>query len=248
MGPRAIDDTDRRHGGAAARSAHIAGGPHSDVPPAPDTPFRSRGEFPGGDMAHSTYPAPSQRSGSADRSTTADHRAGHGSPGGAARYDTGRERPPTAPVLDPTTLYLSRPPTWDAAPGHSGGPSGRPAAGTEPSQPGRTPRSAAAGDVRRAVEVTLRLVLEVLDRRRRPQQLASVAARSVVDSVGTIARTAPPGRNLGTAALRRIHITPAGDAAAEVCATYVRGRRTLAIAGRFEYRRGWWICTALHLA
>ncbi|MDN5759978.1 MAG: Rv3235 family protein [Tomitella sp.] len=124
-------------------------------------------------------------------------------------------------------------------------PSGRPDTG---GQPARAARAAAASEVRRRVEVTLRLVLEVLDRRRRPDQLKAFAERSVVDSVSAIARTAPPGRTLGTAVLRRIHITSAGEHAAEICATYVRGRRTLAIAGRFERRKGAWTCTALHLA
>lgn len=213
-------------------------------------------------MAHSTHPAPSRQSGFPARSTvSAGHHAEDGPPVDGAQRDAVGDRPRTAPVLEPTMLYLSRPPTWDAPAGAADGPRrtlpegtgrgrGEPAVGSGPgrSRPGRTPRSGAAGDVRRTVELTLRLVLEVLDRRRRPQQLTSFAARSVVDSVGRIARTAPPGRNLGTAALRRIHITPAGDTAAEVCATYVRGRRTLAIAGRFEYRRGSWVCTALHLA
>ena len=102
--------------------------------------------------------------------------------------------------------------------------------------------------MRQRVEVTLRLVLEVLDRRRRPSQLSGFAERAVVDSVGTLAGTAPPGHGLGTAVLRRIHISPAGERAAEICATYARGRRILAIAGRFEHRRGQWTCTALHLA
>src|SRR5699024_7325714 len=110
----------------------------------------------------------------------------------------------------------------------------RPASGP---QPARTAGSTAAIEVRRRGEVTLRLVLEVLDRRRRPDQLKAFAVRSVVDSVSTIALTTPPGRELGTAILRRIHITSAGEHAAEICATYVRGRRTLAIAGRFERRK-----------
>lgn len=180
--------------------------------------------------------------------------------------------PASVPVLDPTMRYLSRPPSWaippeqameqvrraarsssgtrtetTGAPTGSGTPppSGRPDTG---GQPARAARAAAASEVRRRVEVTLRLVLEVLDRRRRPDQLKAFAERSVVDSVSAIARTAPPGRTLGTAVLRRIHITSAGEHAAEICATYVRGRRTLAIAGRFERRKGAWTCTALHLA
>lgn len=112
----------------------------------------------------------------------------------------------------------------------------------------RTQHGEAAAQVRRRVEVTLRLALEVLDLRRRPEHLKGFAERGVIDMVHRLARTAPPGRELGGAVLRRIHITSAGAAAAEICATYARGRRTLAIAGRFERRRGEWVCTALHLA
>ncbi|QDQ96805.1 Rv3235 family protein [Tomitella fengzijianii] len=168
------------------------------------------------------------------------------------------------PVLDPTMRYLSRPPARPApaqnhlraasAPAPSSPPTAPTAAIPSPQAPSartRVPRTrdaATAAEVRRKVEVTLRLVLEVLDLRRRPEQLEGFADASVLGMIRKLSRTSPPGRHLGSAVLRRIHITSAGAGAAEICATYVRGRRTLAIAGRFERKRGTWICTALHLA
>ncbi|GAA4808761.1 Rv3235 family protein [Tomitella cavernea] len=163
------------------------------------------------------------------------------------------------PVLDSTMRYLSRPPnrpvpaadvpptaTAQAPSSAQDVSSNRATAPVRTRAPGT--RDAAAVEVRRRVEVTLRLVLEVLDLRRRPEHLEGFVDASVLGMVRKLARTSPPGRQLGSAVLRRIHITSAGAGAAEICATYVRGRRTLAIAGRFERKRGAWVCTALHLA
>lgn len=155
-------------------------------------------------------------------------------------------RPGSVPLLDPAMRYLARPPAPGTRP-PAAPPRTAAARAAAPAAPRRGGTSSAA-HVRRRVETALRLVLEVLDRRRRPQHLAPFADAVVVDAAARLARTGPPGHALGAAALRRIHITAAGTDAAEVCATYERGRRTLAIAGRFEARGGTWVCTALHLA
>ncbi|WP_182359320.1 Rv3235 family protein [Tomitella gaofuii] len=158
----------------------------------------------------------------------------------------------SVPVLDATMRYLSRPPDRRVpaadAPQSVTTPSPAPARRPTRTRAPRTQDAAAAVEVRRRVEVTLRLVLEVLDLRRRPEHLEGFADTAVLGMVRKLARTSPPGRQLGSAVLRRIHIASAGPGAAEICATYVRGRRTLAIAGRFERKRGAWVCTALHLA
>lgn len=116
----------------------------------------------------------------------------------------------------------------------------RPAAPTQP--------SSSAIEVRRMVEGLLRLTLEIVDRRRRPEQLRDLATASVVDAMAALALSRPPGRELGSATLRKIRIVSAGDAAAEICASYTRGPRVFAIAGRVERRRDTWVATTLLLA
>lgn len=111
-----------------------------------------------------------------------------------------------------------------------------------------SPGSASAVEVRRSVEGLLRLALEILDRRRRPEQLKGMATQPVIDALTALSLAAPPGRELGTAVLRKIRIVSAGDRAAEICASYARGPRVFAIAGRVERRRDRWVATTLMLA
>lgn len=122
----------------------------------------------------------------------------------------------------------------------------------------RVDASAPAPDARRFAELALRLTLEVLDRRRQPPQLRPMLAQAPFDLVVTLARTDAPGRRLGAARLRRIHLRPTGPGGTEVFGSYVRGDRTFALAGRLEYTpaapgtggtgtRGGWTFTSLQI-
>lgn len=97
-------------------------------------------------------------------------------------------------------------------------------------------------DARRGAEQAFRLLLEVLDRRRPAEHMDKLFAPGVVEPVKTIVRTRPPGLRLGTASLRRVHVSRAAPNAAEVFATYNRGQRVFAVAARLELR------TARHTA
>ncbi len=93
-------------------------------------------------------------------------------------------------------------------------------------------------------DMALRRVLEVVDRRRPPTQLRSLMSQLLLDAV--IASTA--SRHGTTASLRRVGLRPATSPdAAELFATYTRGERIRAIAGRIELRSGRWQLTALQL-
>ena len=89
-------------------------------------------------------------------------------------------------------------------------------------------------------DATLRRVLEVIDRRRPIAQLRPLLAPALIDTVVSLTR-APAGRD-GAAVLRRVRLRTAGfddagPSAAEVFATYTRGRRVRAIAARIEVSR-----------
>jgi hypothetical protein len=93
-------------------------------------------------------------------------------------------------------------------------------------------------------DMALRRVLEVVDRRRPPAQLRSLMSQLLVDAVIVTAGT----RHRTTASLRRVGLRPAASTeAAELFATYTRGARVRAIAGRIELRSGRWQLTALQL-
>ncbi|EME14702.1 Rv3235 family protein [Rhodococcus triatomae] len=91
-----------------------------------------------------------------------------------------------------------------------------------------------APDCRRFCELTLRTVLEVLDRRRNTSALGGLLAPVPLDLVAALTRVGAPGRSLGAAVLRRVHVSSSGPNSAEVFGTYVRGPRTFAIACRVE--------------
>lgn len=115
-----------------------------------------------------------------------------------------------------------------------------------PSPPRESPPPRAAAVF---ADSALRRILEVADRRRPVAQLRPLLAPTLIDAVVTITRSASPD---GTAVLRRVRlrtVTAAhGEAtAAEVFATYTRGRRVRAIAGRIEVISGRWVVTALQI-
>ncbi len=118
-----------------------------------------------------------------------------------------------------------------------------PAAPTSPRDP-LPPRAAAV-----FADAALRRVLEVTDRRRPAAQLRSLLAPAQFDAVVSVARS---GCHEHPAVLRRVRlraVTVAGAevTAAEVFATYTRGDRVRAIAGRVELVGGRWLVIALHI-
>lgn len=101
----------------------------------------------------------------------------------------------------------------------------------------------------RFADAALRRVLEVIDRRRPIAQLRPLLTPPVLDMVFTMSRTAGDEK---AAVLRRVRLrTVAVDErqpiAAEVFATYTRGGRVRAIAGRIEASEGRWRMVALQV-
>jgi hypothetical protein len=103
------------------------------------------------------------------------------------------------------------------------------------------PREAAA-----FADAVLRCVLEVIDRRRPIAQLHRMLAPPLLDTVFALTRDAGTDK---AAVLRRVRLraTAAEPAAAEVFATYTRGQRVRAIAGRVEMKEGRWRLVALQV-
>jgi hypothetical protein len=101
-------------------------------------------------------------------------------------------------------------------------------------------------------DAALRRVLEVIDRRRPIAQLRQMLTPPLLDTVFTLTRTA--GRDKA-AVLRRVRLRtaavdgqdPRQPMAAEVFATYTRGERVRAIAGRVEIKDGRWCLVALQI-
>jgi hypothetical protein len=98
-------------------------------------------------------------------------------------------------------------------------------------------------------DTALRRFLEVSDRRRPVAQLRPLVAPALFDAVVAFTRSGPRD---GAAVLRRVRLRSAqvldGEAtAAEVFATYSRGRRVRAIAARVELVKGRWVVVALQV-
>jgi hypothetical protein len=101
-------------------------------------------------------------------------------------------------------------------------------------------------------DAALRRVLEVIDRRRPIAALRPMLTPPLLDMVYTLART--PGTDKA-AVLRRVRLRTAAvdDAephqptAVELFASYTRGQRVRAIAGRIEVNQGRWHVVALQI-
>lgn len=132
-----------------------------------------------------------------------------------------------APVVTPVCAQFRSDPTWLRrtrplrAPGVAPPP---------PHEEHKTARAAAA-----FADVVLRSVLEVVDGRRAMPQLRPLLATGLVDTVLTLARSARAG-SARPALLRQVQlrVVDRDGSAAEVFATYARGERVGAIAGRVE--------------
>ncbi|WP_157170894.1 Rv3235 family protein [Nocardia araoensis] len=132
--------------------------------------------------------------------------------------------------------------------------SGRSSAGVRSAVRRSHAPAAAAGDetpsaARRFAESAVRIVLEVLDRRRPVPQLAVVADATVVAAVRTLLDAGyVPGRGLGVAVPVRVSVVLVDARAAEVFAAYARGGRRFALAARIvRTRSAGWRLTALRL-
>ncbi|WP_157101499.1 Rv3235 family protein [Nocardia shimofusensis] len=110
-------------------------------------------------------------------------------------------------------------------------------------------RAEATSEVHRFADRSLRAVLEVLDRRRKVEQLAGVADPLVLAAVRTLVSAGPaPERALGSAVLVRIDVRLLAADTAELCAGYNRGERRFALAARAVRRRATgWRLTALRV-
>ncbi|WP_157228713.1 Rv3235 family protein [Nocardia brevicatena] len=113
----------------------------------------------------------------------------------------------------------------------------------------RAGHTAAVADAREYSWHVLRIVLEVLDRKRPVAQLARFASPAVQAAVSTlVSGDHLRHRELGTAVLARVHAIGIDDLAAEVCGTYQRGSRHFAIAARItRTRTSGWQLTALRV-
>lgn len=138
------------------------------------------------------------------------------------------------PVVDYEALTASAPP-------EAGPPTPR-CGQLRPDGPPQRQQAAAA-----FAAAALRAVLEVLDRRRPPSQLRALLAAGLADSVGALRNAAPPGQV--SAVLRRVRLQPADavGGAYEISASYARGPRIHALAGRVSAAGPGWRVTALHL-
>ncbi|MEV0773476.1 Rv3235 family protein [Nocardia salmonicida] len=110
------------------------------------------------------------------------------------------------------------------------------------------PAAGPSTSAKRFTEQVLRLLLEVVDRRRSSTHLRAFTDAKALAAINTmLAQDSAPDRNLGTATLTRFHLTSVEGDAAEVFATYQRGPRTLAIAGRIESSKDSWRLVAVRM-
>ncbi|WP_157106417.1 Rv3235 family protein [Nocardia alba] len=113
--------------------------------------------------------------------------------------------------------------------------------------PQAVPAVESLATAQRFAEQVLRLLLEVVDRRRSPTHLRAYTDARALAAINTmLAQDLVPGRGLGSATLTRVKLTPAPDGA-EVFASYQRGPRTLAVAGRIESLRDGWRLVAVRM-
>jgi hypothetical protein len=149
----------------------------------------------------------------------------------------------TTPIIDceppPVGITACPPPSLAALHRRTTRPL-RPVPGPVPREP-LPPRAALL-----FADAALRRVLEVVDRRRSVAQLRPLVSPALIDAVTALARTP----QIAAATLRRVRVRMVVDddtTQAEVFGTYTRGPRTMAIAGRIEYRENRWRIIALQI-
>ncbi|MGW5384225.1 Rv3235 family protein [Nocardia sp. NPDC003963] len=96
-------------------------------------------------------------------------------------------------------------------------------------------RRAEPAGARAFATTAIRILLEVLDRRRPVAQLNALCAPGLVCAVGSlVAGDHAPGRTLGSAVLGPVRLLQVEERGAELMATYQRGSRRFVVAGRIE--------------
>lgn len=155
----------------------------------------------------------------------------------------------TSPVVDYEPAPVGTPPPTPCAPPSSAALHRHTPRALRPAPP-RTPEPLLPRPAAVFADTALRRVLEVADRRRPAAQLRPLLVPALFDAVTTLTRAATTHQ--GSAVLRRVRLQPSaivdGEAtAAEVFATYTRGPRVRAIAGRVELTGGRWLIVALQI-
>ncbi|WP_101948688.1 Rv3235 family protein [Mycobacterium sp. 3519A] len=92
-------------------------------------------------------------------------------------------------------------------------------------------------------DAALRRILEVVDRRRPIPQLHRVVAPALIDTLTTLTRMPQNA----SASLGRVRVRMVDERTGELFATYTRGHRVRAIAGRIERRDDRWRVVALQI-
>ncbi len=146
----------------------------------------------------------------------------------------------TTPIIDcepPPVGITACPPPSSAAPHRRTKRPLRSVPRPAPREPLPPPAAVAFADA------ALRRVLEVTDRRRPIAQLRALVAPALIDTITALTRLP----HSATAALGRVRVRMVDDQTGELFATYTRGHRVRAIAGRIECRDGRWRIVALHI-
>lgn len=91
-------------------------------------------------------------------------------------------------------------------------------------------------EIRHFATGAIKLVLEVLDRRRPVSQLERVALAHIADQFRVLLATSDHRRPPATSSVMRVHTQRSGDDAAEITVIYRRGDRVHAMGARVERR------------
>jgi hypothetical protein len=146
----------------------------------------------------------------------------------------------TAPIIDceppPVGIAACPPPSPAALRRRTPRPR-RPVPRPTPHDPLPPPAAVAFADL------ALRRVLEVADRRRPIAQLRPLVTPALIDTVTALMRVP----QTAAATLRRVRVRMVDGEAAEMFATYNRGHRIRAIAGRIEQVNDRWRIVALQI-
>jgi hypothetical protein len=159
----------------------------------------------------------------------------------------------TTPIIDceppPVGIAACPPPSPAALHRRTPRPSPCPPGGWGPSLRGEYPHRPVPRDPlppRAAVmfaDAALRRVLEVADRRRPIAQLRPLVTPALIDTVTALTRVP----QIAAATLRRVRVRMVDGESAEMFATYTRGHRIRAIAGRIEQVDDRWRIVALQI-
>lgn len=176
---------------------------------------------------------------------TRDGAAGEPQDTGPVRVRDPEDRGPRRAVATPAAGCVTRPDRKALRRNHSA-PAGLRRAQHARQVAARRPEPAGA---RAFATTAVRILLEVLDRRRPVAQLNALCTPGLVCAIGSlVAGDHVPSRTLGSAVPGTVRLFQVEEYAAEMMATYQRGPRRLVVAGRIE--RGTttpWKMTALRV-